>query len=225
MSPAFIEKLSRIETLWQKKLRRAFKDKEPGNPFLKTVKIFSIPLDGHVECKMTLDTGSDLNWITVETLHDISMFNMMDRRHENIGICLNGSSLPSIGTITLRWKGKRFRKIFTTTFHVVDGVSIPWQVVLGAETIIEHDIVKFAGFGGKSVLVLPKKTKGKEDEKKGHKGRHDKHNEEAAANDANVEADKRAREEAGRRDRTGKGESSSGSSNSSKRDSNRKDSC
>lgn len=84
----------------------------------------------------------------------------MDRRHENNGICLNGSSLSSIGTITLRWKGKRFRKIFTTTFHVIDGESIPWQIVLGSQTIIEHGIVKFAGFGGKNIIALPKKTKG-----------------------------------------------------------------
>lgn len=129
---------------------------------MKTVKIFSVPLSAHIECKMTLDTGSELNWITVETLHDIAMFNSMDRRHENNGICLNGSSLSSIGTITLRWKGKRFRKIFTTTFHVIDGESIPWQIVLGSQTIIEHGIVKFAGFGGKNIIALPKKMKGEE---------------------------------------------------------------
>ncbi|KAK0108126.1 hypothetical protein ONS95_002949 [Cadophora gregata] len=65
MPPVFLERLSRAETIWLKKLRRAFKDKEPGNPFLKTVKLFSLRGNTPFECKMTLDTGSDLNWITV----------------------------------------------------------------------------------------------------------------------------------------------------------------
>ncbi|KAH7420116.1 hypothetical protein BKA64DRAFT_652413 [Cadophora sp. MPI-SDFR-AT-0126] len=222
MSPVFVEEVSRIKTLWLKKLRRVSKHKEPGNPFLKTVKIFSIPLDGHIECKMTLDTGSDLNWITLQTLRNIHMFSKMERYHEDVGICLNGSSLASIGTITLLWKGKQFRKIFTTKFHVIDGESIPWQIILGSETIIEHGIVKFAGFGGKSIIALPKETK---DDKNGRKDRRDKHKKEAAANDAEVEADKRAREEAARRDSTGKDNSSSGSSSSSRRGSHRKESC
>lgn len=79
--------------------------------------------------------------------------------HESNVVCLNGSSLSSVGTITLRWKGKRFRKIFTTTFHVFDGQSTTWQVILGAETIVEHGILKFAGFAGQSVFTLPKKIK------------------------------------------------------------------
>ncbi|KAK0109282.1 hypothetical protein ONS96_003102 [Cadophora gregata f. sp. sojae] len=146
------------------------------------------------------------------------MFDSLVHHHENIGICLNGSPLPSIGTVTLRWKGKRFRKIFTTTFHVIDGESIPWQVILGSQTIIEHGIVKFAGFGGKSIIALRKETK---DEKKGRESRHDKHKEEVAANDADVETDIRGRQDACGRDSTGKGNSGSETSSSSRRGSNR----
>jgi hypothetical protein len=74
---------------------------------------------------------------------------------QSILTCLNGNELVSLGTIELRWKGKGFRKIFRTTFHVIGGDVLPWEVLLGAETIQKHSILKFAGFGG--TAVFPKK--------------------------------------------------------------------
>ncbi|KAG4439976.1 hypothetical protein IFR05_004550 [Cadophora sp. M221] len=195
---AFFEHAIRAGTIWLKKFRRAFKVKEQGNPFLKTVKIFSVHLNTHIECKMVLDSGCDLNMISARTLRDLLMFEYMDENPDDLCVCLNGGNLSSIGTITLHWKGKQFRKIFTTTFHVIDGDSLPWQVILGANTIVEHGILKFAGFGGRRIPVLPKKTK---EEKKERSKRHDKHREEAAKNDAKVDADVLQREEAARQER------------------------
>ncbi|KAL5322064.1 hypothetical protein ACEPPN_010033 [Leptodophora sp. 'Broadleaf-Isolate-01'] len=205
---AFIEHAIRTGTIWLKKFRRAFKVKEPGNPFLKTVKLFSLPLNTNIECKMVLDSGCDLNLISARTLRDLLMIEYMDKNPEDLCVCLNGGNLSSIGTITLRWKGKQFRKIFTTTFHVIDGDgdSLPWQVILGADTIVEHGILKFAGFGGRRIPILPKKTK---EEKKQRSKRSDKHREEAAENDAKVDADVRQREEAARREQAATVDSSS----------------
>ncbi|KAH7350640.1 hypothetical protein BKA65DRAFT_549643 [Rhexocercosporidium sp. MPI-PUGE-AT-0058] len=209
---AIHEKAVRTRTIWLKKVKRALKHKEPENPFLKTVKIFSVPLNIHIECKMTLDSGCDLNLMSATTLRELLMFGNMNQYHDDLCVCLNGGNLSSIGTITLRWKGKRFRKIFTTTFHIIDGDSLPWDVILGADTIVEHGILKFAGFGSRRIPVLPKKTK---DEKNKESKRKSKHQEEITANDANVEADIRRREEAARQERTASGDSNRTGSSSS----------
>ncbi|KAL5331147.1 hypothetical protein ACEPPN_000676 [Leptodophora sp. 'Broadleaf-Isolate-01'] len=161
---------------------------------------------------MVLDSGCDLNMISARTLRDLLMFEYMDKNLEDLCVCLNGGNLSSIGTITLRWKGKQFRKIFTTTFHVIDGDSLPWQVILGADTIIEHGILKFAGFGGRRIPILPKTTK---DEKKEKSKRKDNHRDEAAKNDAKVDADVRQKEEAARQERIATDDSSSAMSWSS----------
>ena len=109
---------------------------------------------------MTLDTGCEVhNLITLQAVCRLRMFDNMTINDESICTCLNGEQLISMATLILRWKGKCFRKIFTTLFHVIDGDSLPWDVILGAETIREHGILKFAGFGG-ARLILPKKTKG-----------------------------------------------------------------
>ncbi|KAL2071857.1 hypothetical protein VTL71DRAFT_13092 [Oculimacula yallundae] len=139
---------------------------------------------------MTLDTGCDFDLISSQTLRDLSMSDKMDRNPQSICICLNGGQLSSIGTITLRWKGKRFRKTFITTFHVIDDSSFPCQVILGADTITENDIVKFAGFGGRKIPVLPKKTR---EEANDEARRKDRYSEETAANGIEVDEDIRRR--------------------------------
>jgi hypothetical protein len=109
---------------------------------------------------MRLDTGCEVhNLITLQAVYRLHMSDNMTIHNEPLCTCLNGEELISMGTLVLRWKGKRFRKIFTTLFHVINGDSLPWDVILGAETIDEHCILKFAGFGGASP-ILPKKTKG-----------------------------------------------------------------
>ncbi|KAH8593913.1 hypothetical protein B0O99DRAFT_688343 [Bisporella sp. PMI_857] len=190
-----------------KQTKRVFKNKEPGDPFLKTVKIFSSHINNYVESKMRLDTGCEVyNLITLQTIHKLHMSDQVDICCEPICTCLNGEQLISMGTLVLRWKGKRFRKIFTTVFHVIDGNSLAWEVILGAETINEHSILKFAGFGGASP-ILPKKKK----EEKAHAAaRKQERDKRAAANDAQVDADIRAKEEAARQARSnGDGSSSS----------------
>ncbi len=111
---------------------------------------------------MKLDTGCDIhNLIAKHIVEELLMSDFVKsyEDREAICTCLNGEDLQSIGTVMLRWKGKQFRKVFTTTFHVIDGDKLPWDVILGGETINEHGILRFAGFGGSS-YILPKETKG-----------------------------------------------------------------
>jgi hypothetical protein len=77
---------------------------------------------------------------------------------EVICVCLNGQELRSTGSIVLQWRGKSFRKIFNTRFHIVDEETLPWEVILGAKAIREHSILRFCGFGGR--CILPKKSNG-----------------------------------------------------------------
>ncbi|KAH8592646.1 hypothetical protein B0O99DRAFT_597082 [Bisporella sp. PMI_857] len=158
---------------------------------------------------MRLDTGCEVyNLITLQTVHRLHMSDKVIIYSEPICTCLNGEQLISMGTLVLRWKGKRFRKIFTTVFHVINGDSLPWEVILGAETIHEHSILKFAGFGGASP-ILPKKTK---DEKVHATARKQERDRKAAANDAKVNADIRAKEEAAWQTRSNADGSNPGSS-------------
>ena len=168
---------------------------------------------------MRLDTRCEVhNLITLQAVHKLHMSDNVIIHNESICTCLNGELLISIGTVVLRWKGKRFRKIFTTVFHVINGDTLPWDTILGAETIYEHRILKFAGFGG-TTHVLPKKTKGMYTLRSSHsyysktntwiteekskaviKKREQKEN--AVANDVKVDANIRAKEEAARQSRS-----------------------
>ncbi|KUJ20685.1 uncharacterized protein LY89DRAFT_666334 [Mollisia scopiformis] len=204
----FIEKLSRAATKTWKQIKRVFKNKQPSDPFLRTVKIFSSHANGYVEFKMRLDTGCEIhNLITLQAVHKLHLFDNTTIHNESICTCLNGEQLMSMGTLILRWKGKRFRKIFTTIFHVINGDSLPWDVILGAEAIREYSILKFAGFGG-ARPILPKKSR----EKKAYlTTRKREHNEKAATNDAKVDADIKAKEEAARQTKSNTDGFSSGS--------------
>jgi len=79
--------------------------------------------------------------------------------NEVIGMCLNGYPLRSIGTIDLQWEGLGFYKVFETSFHVVEGYSLPWQIILGAETCSRNSLLLVGAFGGTKRQVLPKKGK------------------------------------------------------------------
>lgn len=108
---------------------------------------------------MILDTGCEAhNLIAYRVIVDMSLVKDIILSSTPICICLNGDTLISMGTIILRWKGRGFRKVFETTFHVIEDNDLPWQVILGAETIRKESILKFMGFGGRT--ILPKKTKG-----------------------------------------------------------------
>jgi hypothetical protein len=168
---------------------------------------------------MRLDTGCEVhNLITLQAVQRLRMSDNMIIYNESICTCLNGELLISMGTLVLRWKGKRFRKIFSTVFHVIDGDTLPWDTILGAETIHEHGILKFAGFGG-ATHILPRKTKGMYTQRSLHSHysktnnwiteekskaamRKREQEEKAVVNDAKVDADIRAKEEAARQSRS-----------------------
>jgi hypothetical protein len=121
--------------------------------------MLSGPNNGYVECKMRLDTGLEQHdLISRQLVDELSVSNAIIIKPMSICVCLNGQELMSSGTINIRWKGKSFRKVFTTKFYVIDRDLLPWEVILGAATINEHKILKFAGFGGRA--ILPKKGKG-----------------------------------------------------------------
>lgn len=108
-----------------------------------------------------LDSGYDGNGglITYEAVKEhLEMNDCIVPSEELVCLCLNGQELRSKGIITLRWKGEGFRKIFRTTFHVIEGEFLPFQMLLGAKALHEHRILKFAGFGGRA--VHPKKSTG-----------------------------------------------------------------
>jgi hypothetical protein len=127
-------------------------------PFVKPIQV-SIPgRKEYTDMMIQLDTGYDGDGlITYEAVKEhLELTNSMIPSHELICLCLNGQELRSKGDIVLRWKGEGFRKVFMTTFHVVDGEFLPYQMLLGAKTIREHGILKFAGFSGRA--IHPKKS-------------------------------------------------------------------
>jgi hypothetical protein len=112
-----------------------------------------------MELKMKLDTGcEEHNLITEQILHQYELWAFVSLGSHSILTCLDGNDLVSLGTIQLRWKCEGFRKIFRSTFHIIGGDILPWEVLLGARTIQDHGILKFAGFGGKAIMPKFKGT-------------------------------------------------------------------
>ena len=108
---------------------------------------------------MKLDTGCEVhNLITMQAVSELKMLAELQALDDVICICLNGQELRSTGSIMLQWRGKGFRKIFNTRFYIVEGDTLPWEVILCAKTIHEHSILKFCGFGAR--CILPKKSTG-----------------------------------------------------------------
>ncbi|PMD64633.1 uncharacterized protein K444DRAFT_659903 [Hyaloscypha bicolor E] len=175
--------------MFQKMIKRISKRKDAGgSPFIKTVKIYRSEAQV-IDVKMILDTGCEAyNLITYQVVDNMHKAEEINGSAELICICLNGETLASMGTINLRWKGRGFRKIFETTFHVIGGDNMSWQVILGAETIKRECILKFMGFGGRT--ILPKKTK---DERAREDQRRREHDEEVARNAAEVAANENAK--------------------------------
>lgn len=155
-----------------------------------------------MEAKMILDTGCEAhNLIAYQVVNGMHKVESIMFSEQPICICLNGENLVSTGTIILRWKGRGFRKIFETTFHVIEEDTLPWQVILGAETIRKESILKFVGFGGRT--VLPKKTGvvfrhslTLTDEKARAAQRRREHDEQVAKNAADIAANEAAKQSA-----------------------------
>lgn len=126
---------------------------------MKTVKICSPRLAKFKEFKVKLDTGCEAhNLITIQALSELRMLDEVQALDEVICICLNGQEMRSSGTVILQWKGKGFRKIFNTHFHLVEEEVLPWEVILGGKMIHEHSILRFGGFGAR--CILPKMSNG-----------------------------------------------------------------
>ncbi|EPE28075.1 hypothetical protein GLAREA_04866 [Glarea lozoyensis ATCC 20868] len=158
---------------------------------------------------MILDTGYEGHGlITYQVVRDI-----LDMRHavteyddakshdeestnKSACVCLNGEELRAIGKITLRWKGRAFRKVIITTFLVIPGENLLWQIVLGSPVIRDNGILVTAGFGG--MLPVPQKKTAEERAK--DKQRRKEHEDEVAANNANVIAHKKEKEKQKQKD-------------------------
>lgn len=179
-----------------KRIRRLFKQKELSDGFIHTIKIYNKQKKKHFEARMTLDTACKLNLIAYKVLKRNKLEGSISRfKHDKraILLCLNQGDLDAMGKIKLRWKAKRYHKIFRTTFYVIGKETQPFDVILGSKTIQEHGILKFAGFG--AIAILRRKTK---EDKFKIEERRKKAEQEAKANDAKVKADKQAKEEKAR---------------------------
>ncbi|CAG8981762.1 hypothetical protein HYALB_00004704 [Hymenoscyphus albidus] len=142
-------------------------------PFLKTVKIWNPNLDRYFELKMMLDTGFEVhNLITWDAVCALQLTNEMNPRTAYIATCLNGEPLSSIGTL-------------------IDRVSLPWDLILGAQEIEEHGILSVAGFAGSKHILRKEK---KEEKVKAEDRRRDQ-DKKAEANKVKVDNHKRAKEE------------------------------
>jgi hypothetical protein len=151
-------------------------------PFIKDVKILNPTNDTYVDARMGLDTGYEgEGLITYEAVRDLlDMTDIISPVDESVCVCLNGEELRADGKIILRWKGESFRKVCE---------MLPWQIVLGANVIRDHCILKFMGFGGKRPLLCKRSA----EERAKDSVRKKEHIEEAAANDARVAAHKKGK--------------------------------
>ena len=112
--------------------------------------------------KAVLDAGCHAgDLITSDVVTALNCMDKIQSCNEVIGMCLHGDGLKSIGTIVLRWEGVGFYKIFETRFHVVEGDSLAWQIILGAETCAAHNLLTVGAFGGSKRQVFSKKDKSK----------------------------------------------------------------
>jgi hypothetical protein len=112
------------------------------------------------EFKAILDAGCDAgDVISLQVVSDLLLWDKVQLCDKVIGVCLHGHELKSVGTIVLRWEGKGFYKIFETRFHVIQGDSLPWQVILGAATCAEHHLLTAGAYGGRR-QILPARPKG-----------------------------------------------------------------
>jgi len=136
---------------------------ESSEIFTRIIQIWQQPLPDHCnQFKAFLDAGcyaGDL--ISSEVIAIIGCQDQVHPEDKIIGICLHGHPLRSLGTVVLRWEGVGFYKVFETLFHVVEGNSLPWQVILGANTCAKHNLLTIgaAAFGGSCTPVFPKKEK------------------------------------------------------------------
>jgi len=141
-----------------------------------------------------LDAGCHAgDLITSDVVAALGYTDHVQQYNEVIGMCLNGYPLRSTGTIILQWEGSGFYKVFENEFHVVEGDSLPWQIVLGAETCSRNSLLLVGAFGGTKRQILPKK--GKKD-KSEDAARMEKHKKEVATNTERVKRDKKGREAA-----------------------------
>jgi hypothetical protein len=122
---------------------------DSSDAFLRVVGISEPTKSEYKEFMMYLDTGCVVsNLVSSDVVVQALGIPLPSRQSPSvIGMCLNGEELKSSGKMTLKWRAKGFHKIFMTEFDVVMGKDLPWDIILGAATIREHKILKFAGFG------------------------------------------------------------------------------
>ncbi|KAE9371959.1 hypothetical protein N431DRAFT_339003 [Stipitochalara longipes BDJ] len=157
--------------------------------------------------KAVLDTGCHAgNLITSEVVAALGCMDNVQPCNEVLGICLNGDVLKSTGTIELQWEGAGCYKILKSRFHVIEGNSLAWQIILGAETCASHSLLTVGAFGLSKHQVFPKKGKKHDPEDAARK---DKHKQDVADNAERVARDKAEKKAAKDQQQRGNGEGSS----------------
>ena len=87
-------------------------------------------------CIAQLDTGSDVNVISQDTVEDINM-SMEPYGGERV-YPLGAEPIQPIGQLKLRWNVKDYKKTYTTTYVVLDkNSSRQFDILIGTRTIGE----------------------------------------------------------------------------------------
>jgi hypothetical protein len=99
-----------------------------------------------------IDTGCDGgDMVTPEVVSSLGYTSKVQICYKVIGICLNGHELRSTGTVSLKWHVIGSYKFVESRFHIVEGDSLPWQIVLGANTCNKYELFTVAAFGKRQI--------------------------------------------------------------------------
>ena len=101
--------------------------------------------------------------ITSEVVSSLGYTSKIQSCDKAIGICIDGHEIRSAGVVNIQWHVVGGYHIVESWFQVVEGESLPWQIVLGAETCIKYHLLTVGVFG--KVQVPHKKSKSKQHER------------------------------------------------------------
>jgi hypothetical protein len=96
------------------------------------------------------------NLVSQDLINALDMWSKVNFRDEVIAVCTNGDNLNSLGSVVPRLGG--LRKMLELEFYIVGGGSLPWEMILSAETCTEHHLLNVGCFG--AFMVIPKQSKG-----------------------------------------------------------------
>lgn len=102
-----------------------------------------------------LDSGCHAgDLITSECVASMRLTDKLQRCEKIIGVCLDGHYLRSIGSINLQYHIAGTYRINSSYFYVVEGESLPWQMILGVESCLKYFLLAPGAFGTSRHILL-----------------------------------------------------------------------